>query len=71
VNYDSQLLSDLNDACNEVRRLSDELEKARNAAAKWEECADAFFACAGQNRTASWEQFEKAATMYQRGKGRQ
>lgn len=70
--HDSQLLKDLNESYRELARLSEalaemreELDRAEKLAADWEECANQFFWCAGKDKTASWEQFEKAATTYQ------
>jgi len=50
---------------NREWKLITELNQAKKRAEDWEECANQFFWCAGKNRTASWEQFEKAATTYQ------
>jgi len=52
-------------SANREWKLITELNQAKKLAADWEECANQFFFCAGKNRTASWEQFEKAATTYQ------
>lgn len=52
-------------SANREWRLITELNQAKKLAADWEECANQFFFCAGKNRTAIWEQFEKAATTYQ------
>ena len=50
---------------NREWKLITELNQAKKRAEDWEECANQFFWCAGKDKTASWEQFEKAATTYQ------
>lgn len=52
-------------SANREWKLITELNQAKKLAADWEECANQFFLCAGNDKTASWEQFEKAATTYQ------
>ncbi len=52
-------------SANREWKLITELNQAKKLAEDWEECANQFFFCAGKNRTASWDQFEKAATLYQ------
>ncbi len=52
-------------SANREWKLITELNQAKKLAEDWEECANQFFFCAGKNKTASWEQFEKAATTYQ------
>lgn len=52
-------------SANREWKLITELNQAKKLAADWEECANQFFFCAGKDKTASWEQFEKAATLYQ------
>jgi len=52
-------------SANREWKLITELNQAKKRAEDWEECANQFFFCAGKDKTASWEQFEKAATTYQ------
>ena len=52
-------------SANREWKLITELNQAKKRAEDWEECANQFFWCAGKDKTASWEQFEKAATTYQ------
>lgn len=52
-------------SANREWKLISELAQAKKLAADWEECANQFFFCAGKDKTASWDQFEKAATLYQ------
>jgi len=52
-------------SANREWKLITELNQAKKLAEDWEECANQFFFCAGKDKTASWEQFEKAATTYQ------
>ena len=52
-------------SANREWKLIAELNQAKKLAADWEECANQFFFCAGKDKTASWDQFEKAATTYQ------
>jgi hypothetical protein len=49
--------------------LQEALSDALNNRDAWKECAEAFFLCAGKDKAASWDQFEKAATLYQSLKG--
>ena len=46
-------------------KLITELNQAKKLASDWEECSNQFFLCAGKEKNASWNQFEKAATTYQ------
>lgn len=52
-------------SANREWKLITDLAQAKKLAADWEECANQFFFCAGKDKTASWDQFEKAATLYQ------
>jgi hypothetical protein len=50
--------------------LQEALSDALNNRDAWKDCAEAFFLCAGKDKTASWDQFEKAATLYQQLKSK-
>ena len=50
--------------------LQEALSDALNNRDAWQECAEAFFLCAGKDKAASWDQFEKAATLYQQLKSK-
>ena len=56
-------------SANREWKLVTELKQVKKLADDWEECANQFFLCAGKEKNASWEQFEKAATIYQFLKG--
>jgi len=57
-------------SANREWKLITELNQAKKRAEDWEECANQFFWCAGKDKTASWDQFEKAATLYQQLKSK-
>lgn len=52
-------------------KLVSKLSKSEQSARNWEECATQFFLCAGKDKTASWDQFEKAAVTFQYLKDKQ